>query len=85
MTSTRAMTADDPAAQGPEHGEEQRTRGHLLENYGECTAGRHCSCLRAAGGIAGWMGTDCPNWRSWGVRNWEELRQKQLSIMRNRE
>lgn len=59
-------------------------RGHLLESYGECSAGRHCSCLRAVG-TAGWMGTECPLWKSWGCRTWDEVREKQLAAMRNRE
>jgi hypothetical protein len=63
------------------------TTGHLLDHYGSCVLEPGCICRLpgAANSIGGWMGTDCPHWRSWGCRTWAELREKQLAIMKLRE
>ena len=41
---------------------------YLLDNYGDCKAGR-CVCLLTGQ----WIGRGCPNWTPLGVKTWDEL------------
>lgn len=45
---------------------------YLRDTYGECVAGK-CRC-RDPGP---WLGVLCQHWRSWGVRDWDQLARRQ--------
>ena len=41
---------------------------HIENNYGKCTLGKKCSCLRS-----GWKGNHCLNWISLEQKTFEEM------------
>lgn len=41
---------------------------YMLDNYGTCTRGADCSCLRLE-----WLGRACVHWRPAGVKSFDEL------------
>lgn len=50
---------------------EEGLADYLLDHYGSCVRGPECWCLKPEG--PGWLGRACPDWRSFGARNYAEL------------